>query len=234
MDLADAVGHPVFPNTLEALVARSGGTMVEVAEDAASREDYAEEFGVRRAHLLAPFVPPSRTPVIGPVDRPPWPRFQAYMDHSPEIGCIVGRAGRDLSPRQARSVIFGYVLVVRWLPATGRRTTVAQSLGPWVATPSEIDLRRAELRSSVGGRRCTVAALDPARWIFPDLLSERSRAPGGLRPGTLVTSTLGRSTRGIGIPLEPGTTVEVEANGLGSIRTELGDGTAADAVAGIS
>jgi 2-keto-4-pentenoate hydratase/2-oxohepta-3-ene-1,7-dioic acid hydratase in catechol pathway len=224
IDLGDAVGHPAFPSTLEGLVERSGGTMLDAAHDAASREDNVEEFGVGDPPLLAPFSPPgSRTPVLGASEEPPWPPFQSYLDHSPEIGVLLGREGHDLTVKQARAAVFGYVLVVRWLRATGRRTTVALSLGPWVATPEEVDLRQGGLRSTVGGVVCATAPLDPARWVFPDLIAERSRRPAGVRPGLLVTSSLGRSTTGLGIPLEPGSSVEVEADGLGAVRTTLMD-----------
>ena len=119
-------------------------------------------------------------------------------------------------------MIFGYVLVVRWLAATGRRATVALSLGPWIATPPDVDLRRGHVRSSVNGGAAITTPMEPARWIFPDLISERSKGNGGIRAGALLTTSLGRSTRGLGIPLDPGTTVEVEADGLGSIRATLG------------
>lgn len=227
LDLAAAVGHPAFPTSMEDLVARSGGTMIEAAEDAAAREDNAQEFAVGRPRLLVPFVPPSRTPILGPRDEPPWPRFQAYLDHSPELGCVVARTGHDLSPRQARAAIFGYVLVVRWVAATGRRVSVGLSLGPWLVTPADLDLRAGEIRSRVDGRPAGAAALDPARWIFPDLVSQASSQPGGVRAGTLLTTTLGRTARGLGIPLEPGTRIHVEGDGLGSIRTVLSEPEAA-------
>jgi hypothetical protein len=222
IDLGDAVGHPAFPTTLEALVAGSGGTALDAARDIVERPETSEELALIRPVVVAPLASAgTRSPIIGPTDRPPWPPFQAYLDHSPEVGAVVGVGGRDLSPRQARQAIFGYVLVVRWLPTSGRRSTIALSLGPWVATPDDLDLRRGGIRSIVGGVLCAAAPLDPARWVFPDVISERSKAPGGIRAGALVTSTLGRSTAGLGIPLEPGSSVEVESDGLGAVRTTL-------------
>ena len=53
MDLPDAVGHPVFPTTLEALVASSRGTVLDAARDALERDD-AMEFAVRAPRLLVP------------------------------------------------------------------------------------------------------------------------------------------------------------------------------------
>ena len=69
IDLADAVGHPAFPTTLEGLVSGSGGTTVDAAHDAAARPDNAEQFVVRRPDLTAPFTPKgARSPVLGPTD----------------------------------------------------------------------------------------------------------------------------------------------------------------------
>jgi 2-keto-4-pentenoate hydratase/2-oxohepta-3-ene-1,7-dioic acid hydratase in catechol pathway len=222
IDLADAVGHPAFPSTLEALVAKGRGTTMDAAHEAAARPDNAEEFSVGRPGLAAPLAPKgARAPVLGPDEPPRWPSFQGFVDHSPEVGVVVGRTGTDWSARQARAAIFGYVLVVRWIRATGRRSAVATSLGPWVATPDGVDLRSGGIRSTVNGVVCAASPLDPARWIFPDLLAERSRQPGGIRAGALVTSSLGRSTTGLGIPLEPGAVVRVEADGLGTVHTTL-------------
>src|SRR5205085_10834651 len=67
IDLADAVGHPAFPSTLEGLVGRSGGTTVDAAHEAAARPDNAEEFAIGRPALVAPFTPEgARSPVLGP------------------------------------------------------------------------------------------------------------------------------------------------------------------------
>ena len=74
----------------------------------------------------------------------------------------------------------------------------------------------------MNGGAAIITPMDPARWVFPDLISERSKGNGGVRAGALLTTSLGRSTRGLGIPLEPGTTVDVEADGLGSIQATLG------------
>lgn len=221
IDLGDAVGHPAFPSTLEALVAGRGGTMVEAAYHAAERPG-AAEFSVGSPPLAAPLIPRgARHPILGPREPLPWPPSQAFLDHSPELGALVGREGRHWSAKQARAAIFGYLLVVRWMRATGRRSTVAVSLGPWLATPEDVDLRRGGIRSTVNGVVCAASRLHPARWILPDLVAERSRQPSGIRAGVLVTSALGRSTTGLGIPLEPDSVVEVEADGLGAITTRL-------------
>lgn len=58
IDLPDAVGHPAFPSTMEALVARNGGTTLDAAREAFEKEDVLE-FVVDRPRLLVPFLPAS-------------------------------------------------------------------------------------------------------------------------------------------------------------------------------
>ena len=53
VDLPDAVGHPVFPLTLEALVARHGGTTLDAAREALAYPDL-HQFGRPGVRLLAP------------------------------------------------------------------------------------------------------------------------------------------------------------------------------------
>jgi hypothetical protein len=59
IDLPDAVGHPAFPSTIEALVARNGGTTLAAARHALGREEVVEECAVSGAVLLAPIIPSS-------------------------------------------------------------------------------------------------------------------------------------------------------------------------------
>ena len=58
IDLPDAVGHPAFPPTMEALVARNGGTTLDAAREAFEKDDVLE-FAVERPRILVPFLPSS-------------------------------------------------------------------------------------------------------------------------------------------------------------------------------
>ena len=58
IDLPDAVGHPAFPSTMEALVARNGGTTLDAAREAFEHEDVME-FVVESPRLLVPILPSS-------------------------------------------------------------------------------------------------------------------------------------------------------------------------------
>jgi 2-keto-4-pentenoate hydratase/2-oxohepta-3-ene-1,7-dioic acid hydratase in catechol pathway len=58
IDLPDAVGHPVFPTSMEDLVAHNGGTVLDGAREALEMPDL-EEFVVPNPRLLVPLLPSS-------------------------------------------------------------------------------------------------------------------------------------------------------------------------------
>jgi 2-keto-4-pentenoate hydratase/2-oxohepta-3-ene-1,7-dioic acid hydratase in catechol pathway len=58
IDLPDAVGHPAFPYTMEALVARNGGTTLDAARAAFEHDDVLD-FVVEDPRLLVPILPAS-------------------------------------------------------------------------------------------------------------------------------------------------------------------------------
>jgi 2-keto-4-pentenoate hydratase/2-oxohepta-3-ene-1,7-dioic acid hydratase in catechol pathway len=59
IDLPDAVGHPVFPTTMEALVAHNGGTVLDGAREALDMPDVEDFVVPHPPRLLAPILPAS-------------------------------------------------------------------------------------------------------------------------------------------------------------------------------
>jgi 2-keto-4-pentenoate hydratase/2-oxohepta-3-ene-1,7-dioic acid hydratase in catechol pathway len=59
VDLPDLVGHPAFPTTLEQLVKRNGGTVLEATRAVLERPELVEECLVPGAKLLPPLLPGS-------------------------------------------------------------------------------------------------------------------------------------------------------------------------------
>ena len=58
VDVPEAVGHPSFPATMEALIRRNGGTVLDAIYDALGKSD-VNEYLVPRARLLVPLLPSS-------------------------------------------------------------------------------------------------------------------------------------------------------------------------------
>ncbi|HXF56619.1 MAG TPA: fumarylacetoacetate hydrolase family protein, partial [Actinomycetota bacterium] len=233
VDLPDAVGHPAFPTTMEALVDRHGGTVLDAARRALSVPQAVEEAAVTAPRLLVPLLPLALRAardgaaglplVLGPDALLPWPA-SGPLHADVELACVVGRGAKDLAPAEAASVVFGYTLAVAWAaPATagtpGAETYVAMSLGPCLVTPDEFEPFGAEVTVRVDGERWARFRLGSVRWTFLEALARASRETG-LQPGELYGSGPVRVSgrRGLG----PGAVVEVEAAGVGVLRTRLG------------
>src|SRR4051812_39716434 len=99
VDLPDAVGHPAFPTTLEGLVSRSRGTVMDAAQNALGCGD-AFEWRVKRPRILTPLFPASllspgslnvERRVIGPQQDGPRPTGAAWLGCEPN-----GAAGRGV------------------------------------------------------------------------------------------------------------------------------------------
>lgn len=224
VDLPEAVGHPSFPRTMEALVARHGGTTIEAAADVLSRPTLVRRHSVRAARLLAPFVPRFAThAVLGPDDDVSWPPAQRYLDHAPKLACVIGSSLRLATARRAARAIFGYVLMTEWRATRGSRAAVAISFGPWIVTPDELAGAAGEhIVSSVDGEVVASLPLRGAPGAFSVLAATRSQTQRGLRAGTVLASSLGRRSRGVGLPLERASSVEVDGGSLGAISATLG------------
>jgi 2-keto-4-pentenoate hydratase/2-oxohepta-3-ene-1,7-dioic acid hydratase in catechol pathway len=222
VDLPDAVGHPAFPSTMEALVARNGGTTLDAARDAIEHPAYVEEFTVPDARLLAPFLPPAYRRlhrVLGPEDEIPWPGSARFVDCRTQIACVIGQPGHDLSEEDAASVIFGYTLMSAWLAGDW----VAVSVGPFVVTPEELSGRDGRVVALVDGEVRSESELSSARGALPGLVARES-AGRILFPGDVIGSfgdSNGRRRQGAH-SLRTAAVVELEAEGFGVLRNRLG------------
>jgi hypothetical protein len=221
VDLPDAVGHPAFPTTMEALVARNGGTTLDAARDALEHPKYVRQFGVPGARLLAPFLPPALRglrSVLGPDEEVGWPASGERLDYQVEVACVIGQPGHDLTDEEAASVIFGYTLMNGW----SAEDPFAVSLGPFVMTPDEFD-GAGRIVARVDGEIWSEGDLASARGTFAELVAEESRERV-LFPGDVVGSGTfpGGTGQDVGRRIRPGAVVELEAEGFGVLRNRVG------------
>jgi 2-keto-4-pentenoate hydratase/2-oxohepta-3-ene-1,7-dioic acid hydratase in catechol pathway len=221
VDLPDAVGHPVFPTTLEAFVARNGGTTLDAARHALGRPGALAECAVADARLLTPLFPLDPVlPLLDPEAVVPWPEGAKVLRPGPHLACIVGRRSRDVPVEKAASMIFGYTLINVWSAYGGRRRRFAESIGPSVVTAEEFDPSLAGLVCRVDGGVWSKGRVSED--AFAAKIAEFSAAQRGLRPGDLIIAPFG-TARGprIGLSAGPGSVVEVEAEGIGILRNRL-------------
>lgn len=249
VDLPDAVGHPAFPPTLEALVAHNGGSMLAAARRALGNPDYVRACIVKAAKLLVPLIPSSlrefvaepaspagsngQRRVLGPGQDVAWPPDARYLGCELEVACVVGRSGRALSPRQAQGIIFGFTLMADWSAWSrhgngdgGRRARVptefATAIGPCVVTSDEFDPSGVRLTARIGDEVWSEGVLEPVGPSFPEIIAEVSR-----REEVVPGEVYGSAAFGFGYridpgkALRPGTTVELEAEGIGVLRNRV-------------
>jgi 2-keto-4-pentenoate hydratase/2-oxohepta-3-ene-1,7-dioic acid hydratase in catechol pathway len=183
--------------------------------------------------------------IIGPNDGVPVPPGCEVLDFELEVAVVIGRAGRDLTPEQAREHIAGYTLFGDWSardlqgremqvglgPCKGKDT--ATTLGPWLVTPDELEPYRdaggllgLALTAEVNGVTVGSDLLSNMSWTFEEMIAYASRGTW-VRPGDVLGSgTCGNGgclselwgVRGERTPpsLKIGDTVTLTAEGIGS------------------
>ncbi|NEA98534.1 fumarylacetoacetate hydrolase family protein [Streptomyces sp. SID13726] len=193
--------------------------------------------------------------MIGAHDDVPVPPGCRRFDFELEVAAVIGKAGRDLTPEQAREHIVGYTILNDWSardlqsremqvrlgPAKGKDT--ATTLGPWLVTADELEHHRTAdgfldlaLTVSVNGETVGEDRLANMAWTFEEMVTYASRGTW-VRPGDV----LGSGTCGNGgclaelwgrtgtldpPPLTPGDTVTMSVEGLGTISNAVVEGIA--------
>ena len=233
VDLPDAVGHPAFPGTMEALVASNGGTVLDAARAALERDD-ALACAVEDARLLAPLLPrtfrsrdapEAARRVAGPGDEVAWPDGAGWLDYKPKIAAILRRPVDRVDRADIRRAIFGYTLVSDWAArdANGDPTPHAHgvplALGPCIVTPDEIDPQTAFVTVRVDGEQWVKGNLNGIATDLVEAVTRTSRVEH-LEPGEAFASSP-FDIPGFEQRLWPGATIELEAEGIGVLANRL-------------
>lgn len=186
--------------------------------------------------------------LYGATDDIPMPPDTAALDFELEIAAVVGTAARNITVEQAREHIAGYLIFNDWSSrdVQGREMRVglgpnkgkdfANTLGPWITTPDELDSHLVDGRLSlkmtveVNG---TVIGTDNSghmSWSFAQLLSHAARgatvgrgdvlASGTCSHGALAEVWSRTGTRNPP-PLRVGDVVTMTVEGLGSIANRI-------------
>ncbi len=234
MDLPDAVGHPAFPTSMEQLVRSNGGTVLDAARAALDRDE-AERFVVEGARLLAPLLPSSLRssdavlgvrPVVGPDDEVAWPPGAGWLELHPKIAAVLRRPVHDLDVDEAPRSIFGYTLVSDFFArsASGdpvpRPEGVPVAIGPCVVTAGELDPQTAFVTVRVNGDEWVKGNLNGTARSLLRAVARASRLEE-LDAGEAFASGP-FEIPGFEQRIWPGAEVELEAEGIGVLRTRIG------------
>jgi 2-keto-4-pentenoate hydratase/2-oxohepta-3-ene-1,7-dioic acid hydratase in catechol pathway len=173
--------------------------------------------------------------LIGHEAEVPWPAYSRYMDYELELGFVIGRAGRSLTPEEAGAHLFGVTIFNDFSardaqgremggglgPAKGK--DFATAIGPWITTADELDLSSLELVARVNGEEWSRGSIGQIMWSVEELVAYASWSEP-LVPGELIAS--GTVPLGCGLELgrqlQPGDVVELEVSGVGLLRNRLG------------
>lgn len=144
--------------------------------------------------------------VVGLDDEVEFPGNCEQPDFELEVAAVIGQAGRDLSPAEARGHIAGYCIYNDWSgrdlqrremtvapigPSKGK--DFANSLGPMLVTTDELEPFRGgtafelAMSASVNGVRYGGGVLSAMYWTFEEMVAYASRA-ATLVPGDIVGS----------------------------------------------
>jgi 2-keto-4-pentenoate hydratase/2-oxohepta-3-ene-1,7-dioic acid hydratase in catechol pathway len=172
--------------------------------------------------------------IYGPEDEVPYPAYTDKLDYELEICAVVGRAGRRVRAEAAAPYIAGYTLYNDWSardiqmressvgigPGIGK--DMGSSIGPCIVTADAWDRDTARLEARIDGERWSNGTLAAMHFSFEEII-EFVTMEAEMQPGDL----LGSGTIGLGCGLEmnrflaPGSTVELEAEGIGVLRNRI-------------
>lgn len=157
------------------------------------------------------------------------------VDAEAELAVVIGRAGRAVTPVQARELIAGYMCFndvsdraaqysdKQWF--RGKSIDTGGPCGPWIVTPDELPELARGLAISARWNGRTMQSSNTEQLIFAvdELISYASRHMTFVPGDIIATGTPG----GVGVfrePqvfLKPGDLVEVEIEGIGAISNPV-------------
>jgi fumarylacetoacetate (FAA) hydrolase len=165
--------------------------------------------------------------ISGPEDEIPFPEGTEELDYELEVAAVIGVGGQ----------IGGFTIMNDWSardlqraemrvglgPAKGK--DFATSLGPILVTPDEFDGARATMVARVNGEERSRGELGDMHFSWEEIVDQAARSTV-LKPGDV----LGSGTVGTGCILEhgdgrwlrPGDVVELEVEGIGTLRNRIG------------
>ena len=161
----------------------------------------------------------------GEVVRPPRCR---YLNYEGEIAIVIGQPTRHISPGDAGDHIAGYTIANDYGLHDFRDTDAGSMLrvkgsdtlcplGPGLV--DDWDFRGKRIRTLVNGEARQDGSTHEMRWDMHYLVADIARTIT-LVPGDVILSGTPANSR----PVEPGDVVEVEVEGLGTLRNTIVEG----------
>ena len=168
--------------------------------------------------------PPSS--LLGPGGVVIYPRLTQRLDYEGELGVVISRRARHVKSADARDYILGYTCVNdvtardlqrqdgQWTRGKGFDTFCP--VGPCLVPRDDVDLAALRVRTFVDGVKKQDASIKEMLFSVDDIIAYTS-AFMTLEPGDLIATG---TPSGVG-PMEPGSLVRVEIEGLGALENRI-------------
>lgn len=181
---------------------------------------HAEELKIAIPSEPLLFMKPS-TSVIGPEDNIAYPQSSERVDYEAELGVVINTRTHKVPVEKAPNYILGYTCFNdvtardlqrkdgQWTRAKGFDTFAA--IGPSIET--ELDSGNVNLEAYLNGERKQRTNTSDLIFSVPELVSFISHIMTLLPGDVIATGTPG----GIG-PMDPGDTVEIKIDDIGTLR----------------
>jgi fumarylacetoacetate (FAA) hydrolase len=165
--------------------------------------------------------------IYGPEDEIPYPEGTRALDYELEVAAIIGAEGtiggftvmNDWSARDLQAA----EMKVGLGPAKGK--DFATSLGPFVVTPDEFDGTSGTMVARVNGEERSRGNLADMYHSWAAVVAHAARNTKLLPGDVLGSGTVGSGCileHGDGRWLQPGDVVELEVQGIGTLRNRVG------------
>jgi fumarylacetoacetate (FAA) hydrolase len=226
---------------------RDSYCFVEHVRNARSKRglDVAEEW-----YLNPVFYFSNHQTIVGHLADVEAPKIGKWLDYELEVGCVIGREGKDIPVDRAEEYIAGYTVINDWSLRDVQRQEMASglgpckgkdfatSMGPWLVTPDELEDRRSgkgydlRMTAKVNGTTLSDNNWNTIHFSFAEMIA-RFSAGVTLYPGDVIGSgTTGRGClleigpqpevcKGEGGWLGAGDEVELEIERLGVLRNRI-------------
>jgi 2-keto-4-pentenoate hydratase/2-oxohepta-3-ene-1,7-dioic acid hydratase in catechol pathway len=181
--------------------------------------------------------------IFGPEDAIKRPAAETRLDFEIEMGCILGKRGKNIHADEAEDYIFGYTVYNDWTARAIQRVEMtiplgphkgkdfANAFGPCIVTRDEMkgylgDRGRFDVRmiARINGAPVCEGNFNTIYFTFGQMIERASENDVWLLPGDILGSgTVGGGSLiehnfAIHRPLEPGDAVELEIEGIGVLR----------------
>jgi 2-keto-4-pentenoate hydratase/2-oxohepta-3-ene-1,7-dioic acid hydratase in catechol pathway len=187
--------------------------------------EHAQEFGNQPPPEPLIFLKPPSS-LIADGDSIIYPALSERVDFEGELGVVIGRRARGVREAEALDHVFGYTIVNdvtardlqrkdgQWTRGKGFDTFCPT--GPWIVPGDEVSLDGLRVRTTLDGEVKQDAAV--REMIFPvAVIIAYVTGFMTLEPGDLIATG---TPSGVG-PMQPGSVVTVEIDGIGALRNRV-------------